>query len=102
MSTTWTLPGRVTHRDEALRLLLEAVPEAGQRIYTARTWPHEQAAFPALLVYVWQETKTLLATSGSAPEFQVDAQLVIRCRAMAETEQGLEAALDILAGAVEQ
>lgn len=94
-------PGRAQIRDATLLLLLQAVPEAGRRIYTARTWPLESPKNPCLLVYTWRETKTLLSTAGSAPQFQVDAKLVVRARAEAEDEIGLEAALDALAGAVE-
>jgi hypothetical protein len=97
-------PVRVQVRKAAIALLTARMPQVGKRVFSARARPlsvtDEAARLPALLVYATRERKTNI--SIGAPLFDVTLTLAVVARAAGKTEDLVEAALDDLAGAIEE
>jgi hypothetical protein len=94
-------PGRATIRDFTVQLLLDGVPMVDGNVFAARDWPTSAAIMPCLLVYMWQERKTLISTAGGQPDYSVAGDLAVHARAEAQYAAQVEALLDLLAGAIE-
>jgi len=94
------IPGRAVIRNATLARLRAALPELAESIYTARAWPVHAEDQPAMLVYMFDETKRSFGAFAS-PAFQVSATLALHVKLDASDEIACEAAMDAYAARIE-
>jgi len=93
-------PGRAAVRAATIQRLAAALPELADSIFSARAWPVQAENTPAVLVYMFDETKRSFG-AFSAPRFAVSATLAIHVKLDAQDEVACEAALDGYAARIE-
>lgn len=85
--TDYSINGRAAVRDAVVALLAASVPEVAGQVFTGRTWPTPPEGFPALLVYAWRESASLLSSAGTVPTYRVTASVDVIARAEAQDIQ---------------
>ncbi|MBP0492171.1 hypothetical protein [Roseomonas indoligenes] len=102
MSETVPPTRRALVRDVVAATLDAGVPMVRGRVFRARTWPLQREHFPALLVYGYDETKTLTNMSRGEASYDVTCTMAVGLRVQEKSidTPGTEADLEALAGAV--
>lgn len=93
---------RAKVRDQVAALLAAGVPQVAGRVLRARVWPLQPPELPALLVYGYDETKTLRTVTAADQHWDVALTMAVVARAVGHGKQPeqVEARLEELAGAV--
>lgn len=92
-------PYRVTLRETAAAILLNAGTIAGQKVYTARSWPSSVEDLPNIYLQVPIDQGSSLGRSQ--PGFRRVAYLQIEGRVTGGTPGKVEDTLDLLSGQIE-
>lgn len=86
-------------RDEAVRALIAAGTDAGDRVYSPRDWPTTANQYPVILVKMPREQKN--SGGRSTPQFNTTAFLSISTRVTGKNEGEVEEKLDRLCEQIE-
>lgn len=87
-------------RKTAVAALIAANTLAQTRIESARTWPTQSGAMPAIIVYDFDSNGEDQSGGGTAPFFEVTLSLTVDCRVEHASKRTAEAALDLLCAQV--
>lgn len=102
MSATLTPPptGCSNVRDVVAAIVTLAVAPYGGQVFRARTYPLKQAAFPAILVYGWDETLTFVSDNPSHYQATDICQMMVHVLVNEADPEAAELALELLIAAI--